>query len=130
MDGVRKVEELLRTDETFQKKLQAAAQAYTGEKTEEAVFENILSPVAAEYGITATFDEFHTYLERISSGEEMLNSDELKQISAGGKGFGAIACELYGLGFGGTDGDLAGGICFIGGLGIRASACTGEGKEY
>ena len=56
-EGIKKFEELLKTDEAFQKKLADAAQAYNGEMTEEAIFNNVLVPIASEYGITATIDE-------------------------------------------------------------------------
>ena len=45
-EGIKKFEELQRTDETFQAKLKAAVESYTGENTEEAVFNGVLVPVA------------------------------------------------------------------------------------
>ena len=125
---LEKFRELLLTDEEFRNKLQTAMETYNGEQTEEAVFNTVLIPLAAEYGITATFSEFRDYIDGLNGTE--MSQDELSQVSGGGKGYGAIACELYGLGFGFTDGSLAGGACFVGGMGIRASVCSGEGKEY
>ena len=46
-DGVRKFEELIKTDEQLQEKLKMALENYTGERTEEAVFNNVLVPAAA-----------------------------------------------------------------------------------
>ena len=45
-EGIRKFVELQRTDETFQAKLKAAVESYTGENSEEAVFNGVLVPVA------------------------------------------------------------------------------------
>ena len=125
---LEKFRELLLNDKDFQNKLQTAMENYNGEQTEEAAFDAVLVPLAAEYCITATFSEFKDYISGLDSSE--MSQDELSQVAGGGKGYGAIACELYGLGFGFTDGSLAGGACFIGGMGIRASVCSGEGKEY
>ena len=44
-EGLKKMEELLRTDTAFQEKLKAAMESYTGEQKEEAVFNAILVPL-------------------------------------------------------------------------------------
>ena len=78
MDGIKKFVELMNTDEAFQAKLKEALAKYDGEKTEEAVFQNVLAPLASEYGITATIEEYKDY---ISDGE--LSTDELEQVAGG-----------------------------------------------
>lgn len=126
--GIRKFRELLLTDEAFQQKLKAATEAYTGEQTEEAVFNDVLAPLAAEYGITATYEEFHDYI----LGDQEMDQEELTQV-AGGKsgGLGGQFCFGLGLGAGGGGGDGTGGACAIigGGWGIYKCAGSGETTE-
>ena len=78
MEGIKKFVELVNTDEEFQAKLKEALASYDGEKTEEAVFSNVLTPLANEYGINATFEEYKEYI----AGTEM-SSDELAQVAGG-----------------------------------------------
>ena len=56
-----KFRELLLTDTEFQEKLRKASEAYKGEKDEKAVFDNVLTPLAKEYGLSATYEEFREY---------------------------------------------------------------------
>ena len=77
-EGILKFRELMQTDKAFQSKLEAALENYKGEKTEKAVFEAVLTPLAQEYGISATFEE---YLDAISDQE--LSLDELNQVAGG-----------------------------------------------
>jgi len=126
MNGLEKFKELLFNDEGFQKKLKDASESYTGEKSEEAFFSNILVPLGTEYGISATYDEFKSYMEQLNNRE--LSTDEIRQVAGGDpKGFGATACYGFGIGFGGTqypDGTQ----CVALGVGIGgAEACAGEG---
>ena len=120
--------ELLLTDTEFQKKLQDALSSYTGEKTEEAVFNEVLVPFAAEYGITATFDELKKYMGSLSDAE--MNKDELSQITGGTKGFGMATCSSVGFGLGGygEDGEVNT-ICLIFGGGKNSALCAGSGIE-
>ena len=83
----KKFIELMHTDETFQSKLKDALSSYTGEQTPEAVFNNVLSPLAKEYGISISFEE---YIKSISE----LSDDELDQV-AGGAGR-TSTCKLIG----------------------------------
>ena len=125
-----KFRELLLTDQGFQSKLKDAASAYTGEQTEEAVFNNILVPVAAEYGIAATYEEFKDYIKELSDSE--MSKDELIQI-AGGKtgGLGIAGCYVIGGGTGAGAGSGSGGVCLLFGVGWGYYNCTGEGEaEY
>ncbi len=80
-EGIRKLMERSKTDAEFRKKVRAAIDAYSGERTEEAVFSNIFVPVAAEYGVTATFEDFKEYLE--SQNDSELSDEETVQIAGG-----------------------------------------------
>lgn len=122
-EGFDKFRELLLTDEEFRAKLQKASETYTGDQTEEAVFNNVLVPLAAEYGITETFEEFKTHLTSLEDRE--LSSDEIAQISGGGKGSGGIGANLcLGIGVGG--GITKGTLCAAVGFG-DTGACAIEG---
>lgn len=128
---LEKFRELFLTDETFQKKLKDAAESYTGEQDEEAVFNAVLVPLAAEYGITATFDEFKDYISSLNTDAEM-TKDELQQV-AGGKtgGLGIEGCYVIGGGTGVGGGDGSGGACLLIGVGWGFYNCTGSGTtEY
>lgn len=120
---LEKFRELLLTDTEFQKKLQAASEAYTGDQTEEAVFNNVLVPVASEYGISATFDEFKAYMENLNSDTEM-SKEELSQVAGGTKGYGAAACAGIGAGWA-VNSDTG---CWWIGAGSSHYACFGEGQ--
>ena len=123
---ILKIENLIRTDEEFQAKLKAAADAYTGEQTEEEVFNNVFLPVAAEYGIIATYDEVKDYLSNLD-GDEM-SKDELHQIAGGGKGgHGGGCCYTIGFGLGGASEDGSGAGCLVIGAGWGTVFCDGEG---
>ena len=81
-----KFRELLNTDAEFQEKLREAAEIYTGEPGDRAVFDNLLVPLAKEYGLSATFEEFTEYIGAfMRGGEKELSEDELAMV-AGGKG--------------------------------------------
>lgn len=129
-DGIRRFRELLLTDEAFQEKLKAAADAYTGEQDEEAVFRAVLAPLGKEYGIDVSFEEFLDYMKERSSKDGAMNDDELRQIAAGdkGSGFGASACLAIGIGLGGAQDDTGGVGCVVVGAGNTSSACAGEGS--
>ena len=128
-EGIKKFAELMNTDEAFKAKLSAAAQSYKGESTPEAVYNNVLSPIAKEYGISVSLEEFNEYVSSQANKDESLSFDELEQV-AGGKsgGFGAAACAAIGVGVGGTGGDGAGGVCAVIGAGWGVSFCPGKGK--
>ena len=129
---LQKFRELLLTDEVFQKKLQAASEAYAGEQDEEAVFNNVLVPLAKEYDITATYDEFKAYMESLSGDGSEMSKDELQQVAGGGKnsGQGTLSCYLIGVGVGGANADNRGGGCAGIGLGWGEVSCAGEGSEH
>ena len=126
-EGLKKFRELLLYDKEFQGKLKAAAESYTGEQTEEAVFNGLLVPLAAEYGVTATFTEFKTYMESLSDNSEM-SREELTQVAGGDKGFGGTLCKYIGIGGGATSN---GGCLGIGGSnGYNLDLCIGEGQAW
>ncbi len=133
--GLKQFENLLRTDTEFQEKLKTAADNYKGNMDDRSVFEGLLVPLAKEYGITATYDEFQEYLEslrKISEGECVnLSQDELEQV-AGGKsgGLGAVGCSGVGsgIGFSGGDNGISACIC-LGGGNHEDSICATAGTD-
>ena len=129
-EGIIKFEELMKTDAQVQEKLKTAMENYTGEQTEEAVFNNVLAPVAAENGIAATFEEYKEYME--SFNNEELSKDELTQVAGGkieGIGAGYMTCRVVGLG-GGINGTSEGGsACVIIGAGWGDTVCAATGED-
>ena len=128
-EGMEKFRKLLLTDEDFRNKLKEAVESYNGEKTEEAVFNNVVVPLAAQYDITATYEEFQSYQEHLANADTELNQDEVAQI-AGGKdiwGAGSEVCYYVGAGCGGT----SHGACFlVGGTdGARIETCIIRGDD-
>ena len=128
-EGFQKFAELARTDSQFQQKLKAAIEAYSGEMTEEAVFNNVLVPLANEYGIFGTFEEFRAYTESLAG--QPMSKDELTQIAGGGKGtgVGATLCVGIGMGIGATKSKDSSGSCCVFGVGENVIACVGEGAD-
>ena len=119
-EDLNKFRELLFADTDFQEKLAKKAEAYTGDKSEEAVFENVLLPLAKEYGLSATYDEYKEYTAAFAgvAGSE-LSDDELAQVAGGkvnGGGIGGMSCAGLGTGLGGGGGAKGGGLC--GGIGF------------
>ena len=126
-EGIKKFAELMKTEEV-QDKIRKAMEAYQGEKTPEAVFNNVLTPIANEYGITATYDDLQAYFEEASNQE--MSNDEIAQTAGGefkGGGLGGTACIAVGFGLGGGAGKDGGGVCVIAGVGWGSDFCTGEG---
>lgn len=133
-EDLKKMEELLMADENCRTKLKEAFESYTGENTEEEVFNNVLVPFAKEYGITASFEDFKAYIEKKGQAVTELDASEMAQVTGGGsydKGVGAAACFLIGAGVGVVgilNSDFEGGnICWWVGIGEGAQACLGEG---
>jgi len=77
-EGIKKFEELMKTDEVFKEKLKKAMDSYDGEKTQEAIFDAVLTPLAEEYGISATIEELKQYSEC-----QELSEDEMNQVAGG-----------------------------------------------
>lgn len=85
-----KFRELLNSDIGFQEKLKKAAEEYTGDQNEKAVFDNLLMPFAEKYGLSASYEEFSEFIRALSGGSDgELSEDELAQV-AGGKGSGGF----------------------------------------
>lgn len=127
-----KLMELVKTDEGFQKKLEQTCVAYDGEKTEEAVFNNVLIPLAKEAGLSISFDDLKQCVQE-------LNTDEMSQVAGGegGPGLGIVGCSSLGFGIGGVgkgnpDPDAPGcfGGCIVVGYGQGVSGCIIFGAQH
>ena len=115
-------------------------EAYQGERTPEAVFTNVLTPIANEYGITATYDELKAYFEEAAQSSASANGtayelsdEELKALAGGGSGskgggLGGTLCIGVGFGLGGGAGKEGGGVCAVVGVGWGCDHCLGEGE--
>ena len=126
---VEKYVELLKTNEAMREKLEDAAKNYTGEKTEEAVFRNLIQPAAKEAGLSFTEEEYKSYF---SNNIETLDLDEMDQVAGGtmGGGVGITVCaQKMGVGIGGTYSDDGSNICVILGYGDTDSICVGIGTH-
>ena len=66
----------MNTDEAFRAKLNAATQSYKGEMTPEAVYNDVLSPLAKEYDISVSLEEFKEFISS-QGNDESLSLDEL-----------------------------------------------------
>ena len=100
---IMKFRELLISDSGFAEKFSKAAEEYTGEQNEKAVFDNLLMPFAEEYGLSASYEEFSEFVSALSGGSDSeLSEDELAQV-AGGKGTGGFLCGGPGVGIGRTN---------------------------
>jgi len=129
-EGIKKFEELMRSDKSFQTKLKAAVETYSGEKTEEAVFNGLLLPVAKEYDISVSYEEYKDYISNLENTDGIMDKDELIQIVGGkGGGFGGGYCRYVGVGAGGAGGDGEGFGCVVLGFG-KTYGCMGEGEPY
>ena len=122
--------DLLQTDTELQEKMKAASENYTGEQTQEALFQNLVIPAAEEAGFQFTWDDFLEYVEQEKEELRGLELDEMDQVAGGFDGVGVTACIGPGIGLGGSVVDkrvrLAGG-CLGVGFGYGANACAGEG---
>ena len=95
--NAEKFEQLLCSDEGLQAKLKAAAEAFKGDGADECeVFDALIAPLAAEAGLPFTYED-------------------AKALAAEGTELGDEALDA-----------VAGGGCFIVGLGEGSGACMGE----
>ena len=92
MNDVKAFVELLNTDKTYQEKFEVAAKAYKGEITDEAIWEAVIGPLAADAGYDITFDDYKAYVEGFTKNNEM-SLDELGAVAGG-----FSACFLLGFG--------------------------------
>ena len=120
----------MKTDAAFQEKLKAAMESYTGEQSEEAVFEAVLVSLAKQYGISASFEEYKEYVANISTEDRELSQDEVDQLAGGTKGIGigSTACLGIGVGLGGNYASSTS-VCAIVSIGSGADACVVEGQS-
>ena len=117
LETAKKFMELLSTDEELQHKVEAATEAYAGDKADEkAVFEEILAPIAKEAGYEFTFADAEELAKSSEDGE--LSDDELAAVAGGGGGF----CYIVGFSSVHTTGNDCygggGGLCSVLGIGI------------
>ncbi len=130
-ENVIKFEEKVMQEKELQEKLEAAAKAYEGDKTDEkAVFEAVIVPVAKEAGLEFTYEEAIETKKEVQEGE--IDLKEMKAVAGGGLGICLFAG--YGKGAGGClltgtniDRD-AKGRGFGGGIGY--SSCDGLGFGF
>ena len=101
--------ELMKTDVELQKKVKAAMDAYTGEKTDaKTVFDEVLAPIAKEIGYECSYEDVEALAR--PSGDEELSEDEVAMVAGGGKGAGGGNvgfCIVLGFGEGDTSGNYA-----------------------
>ena len=79
LENVEQFEKLLREDEGLQEKLAAASREYKGEKTDEALFDEVLAPIAAGAGLPFTIDEALAYVSQTRD----LTDAELDSLAGG-----------------------------------------------
>ena len=91
-NDVRTFIEMLRTDKTFQDKIVEAANSYNGEKTDDAIWEKVIAPVASETGYDVTFEDYKAYVNEVISSEE-ISIDELETVAGG-----ITVCLIIGFG--------------------------------
>ena len=127
-----KLMELMKTDEGFKTRLQEKAEGYTGDKSGESVFNGIIVPVAAEYGLDVSCADAKAWAENLKC--RALDPDELSQVSGGGegKGYGMVLCDGLGIGLGAAAGDddhgwFYAGLCLLAGVGQGELDCWGSG---
>ena len=83
-ENAKKCMELMKTDCELQKKVKAAMDAYTGDKTDaKTVFDNVLAPISKEIGYECSYEDVESLVQ--PSGDEELSEDEVAMV-AGGKG--------------------------------------------
>ncbi len=85
-ENLFKFEEQVMKDEELQKKLEEAAKAYGGDKTDDkAVFEEVICPVAKEAGFEFTFEE--AVEVRKEGQDEEIAIQDMKAVAGGGTSF-------------------------------------------
>ena len=75
---------LLEKDTKLQEKVKSAAENYGGEKTQKAIYTNVLIPIAEEAGFHFTWEDIQEYALQISSSIQDLNGDEMDQVAGAG----------------------------------------------
>ena len=82
----------IHSDEELYARVMEESKAYTGEKTDEAVWDSIMAPIAKETGYDITLEDYKAYVNEIKASEE-LSEDEMQAV-AGGLSF----CFIVGFG--------------------------------
>ena len=82
----------IHSDEALYTKLVETSKNYTGEKTDEAIWDSVIGPLAEETGFDITLDDYKAYVDDVKASSE-LSDDELEQV-AGGISF----CFILGFG--------------------------------
>ncbi len=114
-ENVMKFEERVAKERELQEKLEAAANAYEGDKSDErAVFEAVIAPVTKEAGLEFTFEEAAEVKKESMDGE--IDLSDMKAVAGGAVGGFCIMV-------GGGKGE---GGCFIGGCSKSECECLGS----
>ena len=79
LENVERFERLLKEDEGLQAKLAAATKAYDGAEKDEAMFEELLAPIAAGVGLSFTLDEALAHASTCRN----LSDSELDAVAGG-----------------------------------------------
>ena len=134
---LQKFLELLKTDKDLQEKMKASAENYTGEKSQEDVFRNLILPAAEKAGFHFSWEEYQEALKQEISNVQKMDLDELSQVAGGDTTYGSSAAACYKIGLGAgiavninddeTASELAT-FCWIIGFG-EASACIYQGAS-
>ena len=99
-ENARKFLELMRSNEELQQKVNAATEAYIGDKMDEkALFEAVIAPVAKEAGLDFGFDDMKAF------ADEELTEEELTEAAGG-----LAVCSTLGVGTGKSSKASKGGI--------------------
>ncbi len=81
-ENIMKFEEKVMKDEELQKRLETAAKAYAGDRTDEkAVFDAVIAPIAREAGLEFSFEEADEVRKMAENGELELN--EMQEVAGG-----------------------------------------------
>ncbi len=114
-DNIKGFMKLMNSDEELQKQLKAAAESFSGDRTDEkAVFEAVIAPIAKEKGYDFTYEDMVELAESAEAGE--LSEDELT-TAAGGGGTAAV-CTFIGAGTGVGVSNIGVGACKVVGVGF------------
>ena len=136
-NNVDKFVALIKEDPSLSEKFNSAVENYNGDQSIEDIFQNILLPLAKEYGCDFTLEDMQEYIHREEASVLELSSDEMDIVAGGGGGvgIGASACFIIGLGCASQgeidmrDGSLTEmGVCGGIGIGFGAGACIVSGS--
>ncbi len=84
--------EKIYSDDALRARIKDETNAYTGEKTDEAVWDSIMAPIAKETGYDITLEDYKAYVNEIKASEE-LSEDEMQAVAGG-----ISACFFVGFG--------------------------------